>query len=387
MRCRAVTLAAACAVIGLALLTAPHRVTAPGVLLAGVLLAGYSWLLIRGAHGRSAEQKLELAQSRALIEVSRALSGTRSVDETLELVTGWAARLVGGHAAVLELLTDDDLLEVRAVEGMSSDLVGLRFPVEGSFTGWVVRYGTARCTRDASRESLVCRGAAPYLGASAVAAVPLLGQGGTLGVLSCIGPQPFETSDVELLSAFASHATIAIETARLFRCVEQLSVTDPLTGLANRRQLERDLNREFAAARRGRRLIAVMLDLNDFKEFNDRHGHVAGDEALRAFGAALAAETRRMNLAARYGGDEFIVLLADSDTAGATIFLQRVAERFPPPGSDPRLAEVSFSAGFAEYQPDMEDPLQLVEAADRALYRGKASRPFHVWADGCATST
>jgi diguanylate cyclase (GGDEF)-like protein len=387
MRYRAFALAAACAVIGLALLTAPHSVTAPGVLLAGGLLAGYSWLLMRGAYGRSAEQTLELARSRALIEVSQALSGTRSVDETLELVTGWAARLVGGHAAVLELLTSDDLLEVRAVHGMSADLLGLRSPVEGSFTGSVARYGTARCTRDASTESLVCRGAAPYLGAAAVAAVPLLGQTGTLGVLSCVRPQLFKASDVELLSAFASHATVAIETARLFHRVEQLSVTDPLTGLANRRQLEHDLRREFAAARRGRRLIAVMFDLNDFKEFNDRHGHVAGDEALRAFGAALAAETRRMNLAARYGGDEFMVLLADSDAEGATIFLQRVAERFPPPGSHPRVAEISFSAGFAEYQPDMEDPRELVEAADRALYRGKSFRPIQVWADDCATST
>jgi diguanylate cyclase (GGDEF)-like protein len=113
---------------------------------------------------------------------------------------------------------------------------------------------------------------------------------------------------------------------------------------------------------------------------------VAGDEALRAFGAALAAETRRMNLAARYGGDEFLVLLADSDVEGARVFLQRVADRFPPAGSDPRLAEVSFSAGFAEFQPDMDDPRELVEAADRALYRGKAARPFHALVDGCSTS-
>jgi diguanylate cyclase (GGDEF)-like protein len=384
---RALLSAAALAVIALLLLAAPLRVTASGVVLAGVLLAVYTWLLLRGVDSQGAEQQLELARSRALIEVSRALSGTRSVDDTLDLVTGCAARLVGGHAAVLELLTSDNLLEVQAVRGVPEDLLGLRFPVEGSFTGWVATHGAARCTRDASRDSLVCKGAAPYLGRSAVAAVPLLGQTGTLGVLACVGPKPFETADVELLSAFASHATVAIETARLFRCVEQLSVTDPLTGLANRRQLEHDLQREFAAARRGRRLIAAMFDLNDFKDYNDRHGHVAGDEALRAFGAALAAETRRMNLAARYGGDEFLVLLADSDAEGAMIFLQRVADRFPPPGSDPRLAEISFSAGYAEYQPDMEDPRELVDAADRALYRGKASRPLHVLVDGCATST
>src|SRR5690606_20433581 len=131
--------------------------------------------------------------------------------------------------------------------------------------------------------------------------------------------------------------------------VRALSLTDPLTGLANRRQLARDLNREFAAAVRGRRLIAVIFDLDNFKEYNDRYGHPAGDEVLRLFGQALAAETRAMNLAARYGGDEFVALLADTTPEGTEIFIERVAARFRESMDQLGHMMLTISAGYAEY--------------------------------------
>jgi diguanylate cyclase (GGDEF)-like protein len=348
--------------------------TLAGVLLVGLLLACNLWLMMYALYARAAE-RLELSHSRALIEVSQALAGARDLDATLELVTTWAVRLLDGKAAVLELLTPEgDMLELRALTGLPDEMVGLRFPLEDSFTGWVARNGRCRTTANTRQEPLLHAVSVPYLGRSALAAVPLQAPSGTLGVLACVRRRPFSEADVELLSGFASQATAALETARLFGRVHQLSVTDPLTGLANRRQLERDLAREFAAARRGRRLIVVMFDLNDFKEYNDRYGHVAGDAALRAFGEALGTETRAMNLAARYGGDEFIALLADSEGPGAEIFIERVRERFLD-GADAQVRQLGFAAGFAEYMPDMADPQQLVAAADQALYRAKAPKP------------
>jgi diguanylate cyclase (GGDEF)-like protein len=117
-----------------------------------------------------------------------------------------------------------------------------------------------------------------------------------------------------------------------------------------------------------------MFDLNGFKAYNDRYGHLAGDEALRAFGRVLITETRAMNLAARYGGDEFLTLLADSDLYGAEIFVQRVKDGFREAMSSATAVQLSIEAGMAEYTKDMKAPDDLVHAADQALYESKASR-------------
>jgi diguanylate cyclase (GGDEF)-like protein len=114
-----------------------------------------------------------------------------------------------------------------------------------------------------------------------------------------------------------------------------------------------------------------MFDLDDFKQHNDKYGHIAGDDVLRRFGETLRAMTRTMNAAARYGGDEFLSLLADCDAEGAETFIERVRERFQrildATGSPP----IHVSAGIAEYRDDMITPEDLIIAADRALYVAK----------------
>jgi diguanylate cyclase (GGDEF)-like protein len=351
-----------------------HEATAAALGVLGLLLALRVSQLLYATRSHSAE-RVQLVQSRALIEVSQALSGTRELDETLELVASWAVELLGAQAAAIELLSaDGQTLEVRAAKGLPAEILRLRLPLEGSFSGWVVLHGRARATADSSQDRFVNPASAGFLGNAPMAAAPLRYRETILGALSCVGHYPFTPQDIELLGAFADQAAVAIENARLFRQVSQLSLTDPLTGLANRRQLARDLSREFAAARRGRQLVVVMFDLNAFKEYNDRWGHVAGDEALQLFGRALAVETRAMNMAARYGGDEFIALLADADAIGAEIFIERVRDRFPGPAADERRCTLSVAAGYALYDPDMEDPEDLVAAADRALYRDKSAR-------------
>lgn len=154
------------------------------------------------------------------------------------------------------------------------------------------------------------------------------------------------------------------------RAVE-MAFTDGLTNLPNRRLGELALAREFAAATRGRELTVVMWDLDDFKRFNDTHGHAAGDEVLEAFGAILDRMTRKMNLSTRWGGEEFLSVVSASDTDGALIFVGRVQSA---------LAElrvrgdaVSVSAGLASYGAEYAIPSDLVAAADGALYEAKAS--------------
>jgi diguanylate cyclase (GGDEF)-like protein len=348
--------------------------TAIALGLLGLLLALRVSQLLFATHQQSAQQ-IELTQSRLLIEVSQALAGTTDLDATLSVVTKWACRLLNARAAAIELLDETgETLELRAVQGFGRNAKNLRFPVATSFTGWVVRESRSRATTNPRNEPDIHETSLEHLGDSPMAAAPLRYHNRTLGALSCVGKYPFDEKDLELLGALADQAAVAIENARLFQQVHVLSLTDPLTALANRRQLERDLDREFSAARRGRRLVAIMFDLNGFKEFNDRFGHLAGDDSLRKFANALRISTRAQNTAARYGGDEFITLLTDADRNGAKVFIERVRTLFP--GADATDAErrLSVSAGIAEFTPSMKSPEDLVEAADRELYIEKRQR-------------
>ena len=377
LRLRQVMAPAVAAVMGAAVIDtavgAPLRqTTAISLGLLGILLALRLAYLLRWTRELSADRQ-RLEDTRALVELSQALASTTELDETLSLVTRWTCRLVDAHAAGIELLVEGgDALEFRAAHGLPPSIVGMRSLVNSSFSGEVVRTGRPRATDDPATDPTIRPESLAFLGNSTLAGAPLRYRNRMLGVLSCVGSQPFRAAELEMLGALADQAAIAIENARLFQQVRTLSLTDPLTGLANRRQLERDLGREFAAARRGRRLVGVMFDLNGFKNFNDQYGHLAGDEALRAFGQALAAETRAMNLAARFGGDEFFVLLADADRYGAEIFVQRVGMRFQRDMEKVGRSGIAAAAGIAAYSSDMRGPEDLLAAADHALYQEKA---------------
>jgi diguanylate cyclase (GGDEF)-like protein len=150
---------------------------------------------------------------------------------------------------------------------------------------------------------------------------------------------------------------------------EALALYDPLTQLPNRRYLELILSKDFAAAKRGVNLVVAMFDVDNFKAFNDGHGHLMGDRALREFTGVLARNTRHSNLSARIGGEEFISLLSSSNVDGALTFVERVRTGLRELETLP--APVTVSVGVAGFTADMTDSSQLLAAADAALYRAK----------------
>lgn len=152
---------------------------------------------------------------------------------------------------------------------------------------------------------------------------------------------------------------------------EAMALTDALTGISNRRRATMHLERAFGAAERGIGLVAVLWDLDRFKEVNDEYGHAVGDQVLREFGRLLHGHTRAMDVSARWGGEEFISILSDSNAQGALIFADRVRERFK--SLDLPCGQVTVSGGIAQYEPGMASPDVLVAAADQALYRAKGA--------------
>lgn len=149
---------------------------------------------------------------------------------------------------------------------------------------------------------------------------------------------------------------------------ERLALVDDLTEMPNRRMAEIFLEKEFAAAQRGRPLTVILFDLDRFKDYNDRFGHAAGDEALKSFVRILQARTRTMDLSARYGGEEFIAVLSGGGLESGVRFAEAVRAVLAT-SDGPRPFTVS--AGVAEYVRSMETFSDLVEAADAALYEAK----------------
>jgi diguanylate cyclase (GGDEF)-like protein len=193
---------------------------------------------------------------------------------------------------------------------------------------------------------------------------------GTLTIVSAA----FDDEQRLAASSLASHAAIALENARLHRIVERQALVDGLTGIANRRQCEEALTAEIARAERlGTPLTLMLADLDDFKAVNDVHGHAVGDDVLREFAAVLRATVRESDLAGRWGGEEFLLLLPGADGIGGAQLAERVRASLSERsflGRDGEVVAVTCSFGVAQHRPG-DDERELFADADRALYRAK----------------
>jgi diguanylate cyclase (GGDEF)-like protein len=188
-----------------------------------------------------------------------------------------------------------------------------------------------------------------------------------------------------MIENVAVHAATAVEAAHLHRTTQELAQVDALTRLFNRRRLDDDLQLECERAERyGRPLAVVMLDLDHFKQLNDTVGHQRGDEALQELGVVLTDGIRGSATAYRYGGEEFLLLLRETTTPGASELAERLRARI-----ERRFAAltlpVTASMGVASTENGAVRPADLLFEADRALYRAKQEgRNKVVSADGGA---
>lgn len=281
------------------------------------------------------------------------------------------------YSAVLLLRPDGGELVVEdASEHFPSQVIGLRIPVSAGISGRAARTGRTVIVNDVRTDPDYIPG---LPNCSSQVAVPIRYGERILGVLNLESPVPaaFHRDDVQLLESFANHLAVTLENARLFQAIREMAITDHSTGLHNYRHLQERLREEVSRALRHRRpLSVVMIDLDSFKQVNDRFGHAFGDFVLREFAGVLRRWVRAEDGVFRYGGDEFTLLLPDTTGEQAASLLGRLLDqtqshRFA--NDRASILGIGFRAGIAVLPDDGSDAATLLHHADVALYRAKRS--------------
>ena len=311
-------------------------------------------------------------EAEKLEEIGRALTSSLDFEEVLGRVSAAAMDLLDADGAGVWTF-EGTIATVSSSVGEIQIPVGSTWDMEGPLYETLVEGEKPFVIDDLAASPLVPDHMREFLEGGSGMAIPLVIGDRVAGALATGSRETrgFSAYDIALLTRLAGQASVALDNAELHAGIQALSLTDVLTGLPNRRHLQLHLEREVAAARRGRRLALVLFDLDDFKHYNDTLGHIVGDQILKAFGRVLAEENRAMNLVARYGGDEFVSVLSESDDDGARGYLDRVEARIR---ADRVLAPhgVTVSSGIAHFETDqMVGVDELIQSADRDMYQHK----------------
>jgi diguanylate cyclase (GGDEF)-like protein len=321
---------------------------------------------------------LSVADSRELRIIYRIAQETTSVLD-LDTLLGRIVtiiREVMGYYMVAILLPGSKAGELRvgAHSGYAVDITGLTISVDEGITGWVFGRGEPKIVPDVRVEPR-------YVGVDdnvrSELAFPLISRGRVVGVLNAESQQPdaFSEADVALMSAVGSQLASSLEVAQLHDSLKREASHDPLTRLNNRRLfLERIQQAVDRAVASGDSFSIVFLDVDGLKRINDTYGHLAGDALLREVSNALTDAVRGEDVVARYGGDEFVVLLPTTGAAAAAVVAQRISDgiarhRFMA-GRD-LLQIPGVSLGLATFPQDGTTAEDLLAVADATLYRQK----------------
>jgi len=304
--------------------------------------------------------------------------------ELYSAILNKSAELVGAEQGSLMMVDNkDQTLAVQATKGIDKRILEkVKVKVGEGISGKVIEKGTPILVQDIESECRSRKNRPRYKTGSFVS-LPLKIESCTVGVINIsdkITGEVFSDDDLNLLQSFACYASIALERGTYYRMTEELkkiSVTDALTGLLNRRYFQERLFEEFERSKRQNKPFTLfIIDIDDFKVFNDRYGHLAGDEALKRVAHAIRDAVRSIDVVSRLGGEEFSAILPFTTKADAYVIAERIRKsveevRFMGTNVPPDQW-LSISLGVAEFPADANTIDELFDRADKAMYLAKA---------------
>jgi diguanylate cyclase (GGDEF)-like protein len=315
-------------------------------------------------------------------EIGKALTSTLDLKEVLRIMMDKISELLNPKDWSL-LLVDEERKDLyfEIVVGKGSEKIKkARLKRGEGIAGWVAKEGEPLFVPDVAKDkrfSARIDNISNYITESIICA-PLKSKGRVLGVVELINKGDsglFKEEDLNLLTTLADYTAIAIENAKYFQKVQDLTITDDVTTLYNSRYLHRFLEYESERARRYKsNLSLIFLDIDYFKRVNDTYGHICGSKLLKEIGVLLLSKIRKVDVACRYGGDEFVLVLPHTTKEDAF----NVAKKIKSSMKQTRFLKdeglkikITASFGVASIPSDSEDSTGLIRLADNAMYKVK----------------
>ncbi|TET85417.1 MAG: diguanylate cyclase [Anaerolineales bacterium] len=337
-------------------------------------------------YARDVSQHLQLAyrlrrrtrEQIVLLQVQRELLTQLELPQSMELIVEKARTLLNASDCTLYLLESDEetLIPVASSGQYADQMMDMQLRVGEGLAGWVVEHGKPQRVDHSLTDHRTVQVDGTPVGDESLLCAPLhIGDRVSGALLLGRGPGQFNDQDLDLLVALAQVVSLTVANTQLFSEVQRLATVDDLTGAFNRNYLNAHLENELNRARRlGYPLGLLIVDVDDLKKVNDRHGHLAGDELLKLVVCVLKESIRETDWVARYGGDEFAVVLPGCSAdqllgIGKKLQSSMAGKLLELPKG--RSIELSVSIGGTAYPEDVENVNDLVRVADQAELEAK----------------
>jgi len=320
------------------------------------------------------ETQKRLAETTLLHKVAEIINATLDLKEIFQRVVEELSNAFNYRLVDIYLL-EGEALRLQASVGYDAQTTIEAIPLEHGVVGRVARTKEPSFIRDVSQDPDYIPS---YPDITSEICVPIKSGETLLGILNveCDKCRFLTENDLMLLHTLSTHIGVAVENARLYEETQHLAITDGLTGLYNLRYFYEALEKEIQRSKRYHRSLSlIILDIDDFKAYNDLYGHLAGDSLLKELAQLMFKVTRQTDTLARYGGEEFAIIMPETEREGAGLVAERLLEEVREHGfsiqDGQTMGRITISLGVATYPHHAHSAKALVDAADKALLRAK----------------